>query len=200
VSTAYRDRAQAIAEQAGRLLAAVDDLDVAARLETQRLDLQRIDVDLGAMLGLICTNHADIARRRGAVLECGAEPALPPVAGDPAALRRMISRLVAGTTALAGEGEAIRATLATSPGPAGPLELAVSRPLRLAGKPETELLDPGNDQDGDWPDAPLLGLGFSLHLVRRLAVAVGGALLVEDDRFLLRLPASVAEDQASAGA
>lgn len=200
VSTAYRDRAQAIAEQAGRLLAAVDDLDVAARLETHRLDLQRVDVDLGAMLGLVCANHADMARRRGALLDCGSEPALPPVTGDPAALRRMVSRLIAGAAALAAEGETIRATLARSGGASASLDLAVSRPVRLAEKSEAELLDPGYGPEGDWPDAPLLGLGFSLHLVRRLATAAGGALLVENDRFLLRLPASIVADQADAGA
>ncbi len=187
ISTSYRDRAQSIAEQAGRLLAAVDDLDVAARLETQRLDLQRIEVDLGAMLGLICSNHAASAVRRGVVLECGVEPDLPPVMGDPAALRRMAGRLVASSAALAGDGETIRAQLSRNE--PGALALSVSRPHRLEGQTEIALLDPGNGPEGDAPDAPLLGLGFSLHLVRRLAVAAGGLLLIDDDQFLLRLPA-----------
>ncbi|HLZ79686.1 MAG TPA: HAMP domain-containing sensor histidine kinase, partial [Sphingomonas sp.] len=111
ISTSYRDRAQSIAENAGRLLAAVDDLDVAARLETHKLDLQHIEVDLGAMLGLICSNYTPGAERRGVVLECGVEPGLPPVGGDPAALRRMAGRLIAASTALADERETIRATL-----------------------------------------------------------------------------------------
>ncbi len=187
ISTGYRDRAQSIAEQAGRLLAAVDDLDVAARLETQRLDLQRIEVDLGAMLGLICSNHAAGAARRGVVLSCGVERGLPPVMGDPAALRRMAGRLVASSAALAGERETIRAQLVRG-GEPGMLELSVSRPLRLEGQPESALLDPGFGAEGDAPDAPLLGLGFSLHLVRRLAAAAGGEMLIADDHFLLRLP------------
>ncbi|WP_281042966.1 sensor histidine kinase [Sphingomonas oryzagri] len=197
VSTAYRDRAQAIAEQAGRLLAAVDDLDVAARLETQRLDLQRVEVDLGAMLGSICGNHADNARGRGADLQCVAAPGLPPVQGDPAALRRMLGRLVAGASALAGEGETIRADLRLAP--EGGLALAVDRPARLAGMAEAALLDPGFGPDGDAPDAPLLGLGFSLHLVRRLAATAGGTLAIEADRFLLRLPAVASTGHAGAG-
>lgn len=197
VSTAYRERAQAIAEQAGRLLAAVDDLDVAARLETQRLDLQRVEVDLGAMLGSICGNHADGARSRGADLQCEVAPGLPPVQGDPAALRRMLGRLVAGAGALADEGETIRADLHLAP--EGGIALVVDRPARLAGMAEAALLDPGFGPDGDAPDAPLLGLGFSLHLVRRLAATAGGTLAIEADRFLLRLPAIASTGHAGAG-
>jgi len=190
VSTVYRDRAQTITAEAGRLLAAVDDLDVAARLETRRLDLQRVTVDLSAMLGSICTDHAPAAHRRGARLECGIAPGIAPVTGDPAALRRMLGRLVGGCTALANAHEIIRVSLA--PVGVDRLDLAVSRPQRLAGQADSALLDPGYGPEGDSPDAPLLGLGFSLHLVRRLAAAAGGAMMIEPDRFLLHLP--VAED------
>ncbi|WP_454883902.1 sensor histidine kinase [Sphingomonas oryzagri] len=197
ISTAYRERAQAIAEQAGRLLAAVDDLDVAARLETQRLDLQRVEVDLGAMLGSVCGNHVDSARSRGADLRYELAPGLPAVQGDPAALRRMLGRLIAGASALAGEGESIRADLRLAL--EGGLALAVDRPTRLTGMAEAALLDPGFGPEGDAPDAPLLGLGFSLHLVRRLAATAGGTLAIEEDHFLLRLPAAASTGYAGAG-
>ena len=197
VSTAYRDRAQSIAEQAGRLLAAVDDLDVAARLETHRLDLQRVEVDLGAMLGMVCGNHEESARQRGAVLDCDVAADLPPVQGDPAALRRMVGRLVAGAAALASDGETIRADLGFAP--EGGITLAVDRPARLDGVAEAALLDPGYGPEGDAPDAPLLGLGFSLHLVRRLAATIGGTLAIEPERFLLRLPAAASNGHTGAG-
>jgi hypothetical protein len=196
-STAYRDRAQYIAEQAGRLLAAVDDLDVAARLETQRLDLERATIDLGAMLSSICADHAPAVFRRGALLECGIAPDLAPVTGDPAALRRMIARLVACCAALADEHETIHVSLASPSSDL--LDLAVGHPRRLAGRAEEALLDPGCGPEGDAPDAPLLGLGFSLHLVRRLAAAAGGTMTIEADRFLLRLPAAVGPSRVSSG-
>jgi signal transduction histidine kinase len=189
VSTSYRDRAQNIAEQAGQLLAAVDDLDVAARLETRRLDLQRVEIDLGTMLALISDNHAKSAARRGGALECAVTPDLPPVTGDPAALRRMIGRLIGASAALTAEGETIRVTLSGGGSPTM-LELTVRRPARLDGQDDAALFDTAHGPDGDWPDAPLLGLGFSLHLVRRLASAAGGGLRIEPDRFVLSLPAS----------
>jgi len=195
ISSCYRGRAQAIAEHAGQLLAAVDDLDVAARLETHRLDLQRVEIDLGAMLGLICTNHQAGTARRGVTLECEAQPGLPSVVGDPAAVRRMVGRLIASCTALAEKGETIRASLAAEDA-LGFIGLRVSRPLRLDGLDEASLLDPGYGPEGDFPDAPLLGLGFSLHLVRELAATIGGGLVIAQDCFLLRLPG---ESEITAG-
>ncbi|MVW55583.1 histidine kinase dimerization/phospho-acceptor domain-containing protein [Sphingomonas chungangi] len=197
VSTAYRERAQEIAEQAGRLLAAVDDLDVAARLETQRLDLQRVEVDLGAMVQLVCGNHAESARHRGATLACDIGRAPLSVQGDPAALRRMIGRLVGGVAALAGKGEAVRVDL--RPVSEDAVMLRVDRPTRIADLPETTLLDPGFGPDGDAPDAPLLGLGFTLHLVRRLAATVGGTLSIEPGCLVLRLPTEASAEHAGTG-
>jgi signal transduction histidine kinase len=197
VSTAYRDRAQAIAEQAGRLLAAVDDLDVAARLETQRLDLQRVDVDLGAMIQSVCGNHAESARQRGTALVCDIATSLPHVHGDPAALRRMTGRLISSAAGLAGENETIHVDLGL--GPDGNVAMTVDRPARLSGVAEEALLDPGYGPEGDAPDAPLLGLGFTLHLVRRLAATAGGTLAIEPERFVLRLPGIISTEYAGAG-
>ncbi len=72
-----------------------------------------------------------------------------------------------------------------------PLEAPVitaTRPRAIAGLNEAALLDPGYSPDGDWPGAPALGLGFALRLVRNLAEAGGGALVIGDRRFSLYLP------------
>ncbi len=66
--------------------------------------------------------------------------------------------------------------------------LAVDRPRSIAGIGESALLDPGYSPEGDWPGAPALGLGFALRLVRNLAEAAGGALIVEERSFALYLP------------
>ena len=68
------------------------------------------------------------------------------------------------------------------------LRLAIGRPRAIAGLDESDLLDPGYSPDGDWPGAPALGLGFALRLVRNLAEAVGGALEIEPDAFVLYPP------------
>jgi signal transduction histidine kinase len=109
----------------------------------------------------------------------------------------MVARLLAGTIGLAGEGEAIRLTMALARhGEADMLRLAIDRPAAIAGVEEAELLDPGYSPDGDWPGAPALGLGFALRLVRNLAEAVGGALSVDGRRFALHLPVRATGEDA----
>ena len=198
VSHVYRERARRIADQAAQLLAAVDDLDVAARLDGARLELQRAPVDVAALLSSICEDQRDLLRDRGAEIAYTMPPVLPRAVGDAAAMRRMIARLIASSTAIADVGERFTVTLDT--GIDGGLELAVTRPARLRGVGDVELLDPGYGPEGEWPDAPLLGLGFSLHLVRRLASAAGCALLIGDAQFTLRLPVEDARTDFLAGA
>ncbi|WP_419827152.1 sensor histidine kinase [Sphingomonas sp.] len=195
VAEPYRDRARGIVDEAARLMTAVDDLDVSARLDSDRLGLQRAAVDLASIADAVVAEHRDV--RAGAAASVRTVSADPPLAlGDVAAIRRMVARLVAATTALADVGEAIAITI--DHGAGDTVELALPRPARLAGIAEAELLDPGFDAAGEWPDAPLLGLGFSLHLVRRLAAAAGGTLVVEEHRLVLGLPA-VAGDDARLG-
>jgi hypothetical protein len=43
--------------------------------------------------------------------------------------------------------------------------------------------------DGENPDAPALGFGFSIRLVETLAASLGGDLVIGDGRFGLLLPA-----------
>ena len=108
--------------------------------------------------------------------------------------------MLAGTIGLAEEGETIAATMTMGQiGGHKMLCLAIDRPRALEGLDERALLDPGYSPDGDWPGAPALGLGFALRLVRNLAEAVGGALLIGDDRFYLYLPPQEPPAERSSG-
>ena len=184
VAEAYRVRADAIAGEAGRLLTAVDDLDVSARLDGARLDLQRGAIDVAALLAPTCAEQAEAAAARDVAIDWTLPGDLPAAYGDGAIVRRMAARLVGAAAAIADAGEGVSLVAGYD---ASALSIEVSRPRRLAGVPEAALFDPGYDAEGAWPDAPLLGLGFSLHLVRRLAVACGAELRVTADRFVLRL-------------
>jgi hypothetical protein len=103
---------------------------------------------------------------------------------------------------LAGEGERLVATIDTHRiNGRELLRLSITRPRAIEGRTEVELLDPGYTPEGDWPDAPALGLGFALRLVRNLAETVGGGLIIAPDRFLLHVPAAAAVNlQSSEGA
>ena len=65
------------------------------------------------------------------------------------------------------------------------LRFAIDRPTAVAGLDEQALLDPRFTPAGDWPAAPALGLGFALRLVRNLAEAAGGELIIDQDRIRL---------------
>ena len=189
-SAPYRGRAGEIMHQARRLLSAVDDLDTAARIETKRLDLEESAVDAAALLGRLHESYERVARERGAHLTLQVAPDLPPAAVEPAAVERMFARMLAATIGLAADEETIAATMDSAARGGRPmLRLAVDRPAAIEGLEEAALLDPGYSPEGDWPGAPALGLGFALRLVRNLAEAAGGALMIGETRISLWLPA-----------
>ena len=185
----YRSRASDIMDQARRLLSAVDDLDTAARLETQRLQLAESSVDAVALLCRLHDAYERVARQRGSRIVIEIARDLPDAKVEIDAAERMFARMLAATIGLAREGETITATMAMGQdGARKMLCLSIDRPMAIEGLNENALLDPGYSPDGDWPGAPALGLGFALRLVRNLAEAVGGALEIGASRFFLYLP------------
>lgn len=201
----YRGRAGEIVDQARRLLGAVDDLDTAARIETSRPDAVQSEVDAGAVLARLHEAYEQEAALHRAALAIRIEGDLPLAAIEPAAAERMLSRMLAATIGLAGEGETIHGDFALGRRAREEmLCLAIDRPHAIHGLDELALLHPGYSPDGDWPAAPSLGLGFALRLVRKLAEAAGGALDIVDDRFMLYLPVAAhevpASDSSGAGA
>ncbi len=185
----YRSRAADIMNQATKLLSAVDDLDTAARIETSRLNLDESSVDAVALLCRLHDAYERVAEQRSSRIAIEIEQGLPPAKVELGVAERMFARMLAATIGLARDGETIAATMAMGQiGGHKMLCLSIDRPGAIAGLDERALLDPGYSPDGDWPGAPALGLGFALRLVRNLAEAVGGALLIGDERFFLYLP------------
>jgi hypothetical protein len=187
-ASGYRHKAADIVAQGKRMLAAVDDLDMAARVESRRIAADQGSIDASAMLQRLHADYLPVASDRGVDLAFRIAAKLPPIAGDPVAVERMFTRLLAATISLAEDGEQVLVELNRERDLGGALTLSVARPRVLAGREERVLLDPGYNPEGDWPEAPVLGLGFALRLVRNLAVAAGGRLDIEDNRFVLILP------------
>jgi hypothetical protein len=185
----YRARASEIIDQARRLLSAVDDLDTAARIETRRLDLGESSVDAVSLLCRLHDSYERVAQQRGSRIAIEIERDLPPAQVDVEAAERMFARMLAGTIGLARDGETIAASMTLAEiASRKMLCLSIDRPKTIEGVGERSLLDPGYSPEGDWPAAPVLGLGFALRLVRNLAEAAGGALDIGELRFSLYLP------------
>ena len=188
VSTVYRDRAKSIASEAARLLQSIEDIDTAARAETDRLNFGSETVEVVEILRRLHDVYAAQAQSRGVTLAIRIEQDLPVLTADPIAVERMVERLLSSTVGLAAAEETI-VVGCKADGPRAAVVVTFERPALLRGQSEAELLDPGYSPDGDWPDAPALGLGFALRLVRNIAHEVDGELDIEPENFVLRLPA-----------
>lgn len=194
----YREKAQAIVADGERLLEMVDDLDQAARARRDA-DVVLADVisDPAAMLHRIEGRLAPSLAARGTKLTIDADEPVEVAGVNPAVLERMMGRLIASALALAEPGEALAVALLHDT--TGRAQLLVARPAALVGVADAQLLDPGYAPDMPYPDAPLLGLGFTLRLIEGLARDVGGRLMIADTAFLLTLPSAQAQADLPAG-
>jgi len=187
---AYRDMASKIAVDARHLLAAFDDLDLAARVSRGDGATMPQLIDPALLVTQVATRFRD----QGAPeIDIAIAPGLPQVRIDPVQGERMVQHLLRTVLSVTPQAETVTGACWFQPdGGAGRVAFAIDRPTTLVGMEETQLLDPGYDGTGDWVDGPLLGLGFSLRLIRGLAATSGGGLAIEPGRLLLTIPAVAA--------
>lgn len=179
---AYRDRARAIHRHARDLLGAIDDLDLAARIESDALMLRPEPVSLRAVLGAVALDLAPLAELRGASLALPADDAA--VKGDRHAIERLLGRLLATLLSATARGEALAMAIV----PEGErLCLSIARP---AGLPETaEAGGEVSEEEAAFAALPL-GTGFALRLAGNLARELGGGIVFGTEAIELRLPAA----------
>lgn len=194
----YRDMAGKIVGDARHLLAAFDDLDLAARVSRGDAAGAAQILDPALLVTHVVTRFQEQAGAGSIPIDIAIAPRLPLVRIDPVRAERMVQHLVRTLISVSPVDAALTGSCwARSEGGEGRVVLAIDRPQSLTGMEEAQLLDPGYMPDGDWADGPLLGLGFSLRLIRSLATGAGGSLDIEPGRILLSLPAaSAAEDAA----
>jgi signal transduction histidine kinase len=184
----YRAHAAAIRNQTHDLLGAIDDIDMAARIDSDALELRPGDVPVAPLLARVGEDLAPLARLRGAtlVIDSGADGIA--IAGDDRAVERLIARLMATLVSSGSPDERIAVT-ARGEGDRTVL-VNFDRPRALGAYAEDKLLTIDAEVEADREGAPLLGTGFALRLARNLAVELGGTLTIGEDRLTLRLPAA----------
>lgn len=191
VPQAYRTRAAAIRSQAGDLLIAIDDIDMAARIESNALDLRATDVSVAPLLKRIADDLKPLARLRGTNLDLYVSDADLAIDGDDRAVERLVARLMATLVASGSPGERIGIS-ATSDVDAM-VAIMFDRPRALAAYAGDALLSIDAETESGREGAPLLGTGFALRLARNLAAELRGTLTIGDNALTLRLPAAVIE-------
>lgn len=181
---AYRERAAAIRHDTHDLIAAIDDVDTAARIEQDALVLRPGVVEIAALLERAARELEPLMLLRQSAVDIDSGPAGLAIAGDEVAVGRLISRLMALAVGASGIGERIAIRAWSKDGQA---RIAVERPRAFAAWPGEALLSlEGEDQEGT-----LLGTAFGLRLARNLAGELGGSLKIGEQRLTLRLPAAL---------
>ena len=177
---AYRDRAAEIVRQARRLLAAVDDLDLAAKLQSGRLRNGE-GSPLPELLAEVADRLEPELARKGVRLTLVQPGAAYRTSLQRDLATRLLQRFVEAVLGATGAGE----ELGLRTGSQGHLVAAtLNRPAALGGRAEQELLDPSFSAPGESG----LGTGFALRLVRGLAVVAGGRLEITAGGLSLHLP------------
>lgn len=188
VPQGYRDRAATIRAHAADLIVAIEDLDTAARIDADALDLQIDKVDLTALTDRLLADLAPLAALRGVVPTRAPDRPSRLAAVDDRAAERLVGRLLSAILSVAVAGEAIGIRVRDLDDAVG---LEVDRPRLLAEVAGNDPPHAPDDAEGGRLGAPLLGTDFALRLARNLARELGGSLFIGEDRLTLRLPAAL---------
>lgn len=187
VDEGYRNMAGEIVSDVNQLVDILDDIDLANRGDRLRAPAVVEGSDIGRLLGeAVGRIGADGDGRPRIALD--PVEALKPVDVAPAIAERMIAHFVRALAGCAGP-EILHARAGVSADGEG-IAIVIGRPTAMQGLSDAQLFDSGFEHVAVNPDAPVLGVGFALRLVRRLAQANGGSLAVHADHFALTLPAA----------
>ncbi len=189
VAPVYRDRASAIRAMAADLLASVEDLDTAARIEGHVLELRPTIVPLAPLIQRVLAELGPLAELRRAEIRFDLSSANLSALADDRACERLLTRLFSVLLSNCVVGERLSASLSIDQGMAA---LRIDRPLALTVEADAALLSEAGDEE-QRDGAPLLGTGFSLRLIDKLGAEMGGGLTIGLHRVVLALP--IGEDR-----
>ena len=170
----YRERAQEIVRQARLLLTAIDDLDFAAKVHSPAGGTHG-RVNLSELTERMAPALRDLAANRRVELDGPRAAREATAATEPELADRLIFRMCSALIEQAEAGERLRLSVERA---GERWRVSMTRPARLAGMPETELL--GGEGDVEQ--------GFSLRLVSGLARIAGAELIAPNGALSLLFP------------
>lgn len=185
----YRTLSRSIMDEARRLLTGFEDLDIAAKVDSGQLDSVSGSTKPSWLLDRLTQRLSSLTQSKSVDLRINKAEPLRAFALEGETVERVFARLLSATITACGVGEELNAELKTRIGAKPVNHFSITRPKSMIGISEEQLLDPSQGIDGDTSDAPLLGLGFSLRLVRNLAQSASGSLSISEERIGLTLPA-----------
>jgi hypothetical protein len=190
VSSEYRSLAHDILHDAERLLAGFDDLAIAAKIESGRYVAGPGVTECNWLAKRIAERLHGLSETLSVTLNLVMADPIRPFAVESEMAERLFSRLLSAIIIGCEPGEELSGRFHTEPGHRTVNKFTLTLPRKLKELGEEQLLGSIPSDQDDNEDAPLLGLGFSLRLVRNLARNVDGDLRFQKESLLLILPAS----------
>ncbi len=187
VTEEYRTIAGNILHDAQRLLSGFDDLSTAAKIETGTYVTEVGSTDCDWLSLRLAERLRALSHVLHVTLNLEQAHPARPFALDNHLAERLFSRLLSAVIIGCEPGEILDGRFRTEPGLNAVNRFVLTLPKKLADMDESELFGSGPLDDSH--DAPLLGLGFSLRLVRSLARNVGGDLRFYNQTLIVSLPA-----------
>ena len=179
----YRLRAAEIVAQARLLLAAIEDLDFAARLQGRAAD----EVEAASLSDLfppLAEEWAGRASTRGVQLRIAPRVGQMHSKLDRELAARLLKRFIGAVIEAAAAGELVQVEAEEA---RGRLSISATRPAPTGHLTEAQLFDPAFSTAAEG-EGSRFGLGFALRLVRGLARLAGGDLRLSPSDFTLILP------------
>ncbi len=190
VSSEYRTLARNILNDAEGLLAGFDDLAMAAKVESGRFVAGPGVTECGWLATRLAERLHGLSETLSVTLNLAKADPVRPFATDNEMTERLFSRLLSAVIIGCEPGEELNGRFRTELGNRAMNSFNLSLPVKLVGLSEQQLLGSVSNQSDNIGETPLLGLGFSLRLVRNLARNVGGDLRFQKESLLLLIPAS----------
>jgi two-component system OmpR family sensor kinase len=188
----YRSLAAAVAGDAARVLAGLEDLERLARLESGRLTPETGESKLADLITAAVNQLRPFSEPRGSgfTVDFPADAVLSAALAPPEA-ERLVWRLLATLAAAAAPGE----MLAISGTKSGQMAvISVVLPVSLASLNEEQFWHAIAAPAAKAVSAGIFGTGFSLRLARAEIEAAGGEIGRDDGRLVVKLPGLTCEE------
>lgn len=190
VTEDYRVLARNILNDAERLLSGFDDLTTAAKIEAGSFFAEPGSTDCDWLTSKLAERLRGLSDLLMVTLNLVHAHPVRPFALDKELAERIFSRLLSAVIIGCEPDEVLDGRFRTEPGVNATNRFVLSLPRKLLEMDEAELFGSGPATLDESSEAPLLGLGFSLRLVRSLAKNVGGDLRFYNEALILSLPAT----------
>jgi signal transduction histidine kinase len=195
VDDVYRARASNIMADSAKLLRVFEDLDAAARLETNDFPIAAgARADVGALVRLCLASQAMQLADRDVTLRLDHGDQHVMAGTDEATLRQLLSGFVELLSGVTSTGEQVAITLTQQD---GRVTVSALREASLESRRPWDWTATVQDADRGRSDILPLGLGYQFRLLSRLARRVSGELRASGDGLSLILPMAASSGEQS---